>query len=224
GLAPADVGLRLVIGDQELDRPTVDAAALVDAVDRHLDADQRGLAARGRRARQGLERPDLEGLGLTERLPPRSRRQHSRPQVARRPGGQTEEAPPRRLAAPPHVARPGLVLPAFRHRHILPARVSECRPKSRPVQLASLHSTPVGWRKPRVTNDAAPPLRYEHRSQSHFRRSSIFLAFGGIVPAATTRIAPRSFITSRMASTMLPLTCSALAPGASSTWNSSSSW
>ena len=55
------------------------------------------------------------------------------------------------------------------------------------------------------------------------RRSSIFFAFGGIVPGATIRISPRSFITSRMASTMLPLTCSALAPGASSTWNSSPS-
>ena len=50
----------------ELDRPAVDAAGLVDAVDRHLQADQRGLAAGGGRARERLQRADLVGLGLAE--------------------------------------------------------------------------------------------------------------------------------------------------------------
>ena len=44
-LAAGDVGLGLVVGDHDLDRPAIDAAVLVDAVDRHLQADQRGLAA-----------------------------------------------------------------------------------------------------------------------------------------------------------------------------------
>ena len=59
GLAAADVGLRLVVGDHDLDRPAVDAARLVDAVDRHLQADQRGLAAGRARARQRLRVPIL---------------------------------------------------------------------------------------------------------------------------------------------------------------------
>ena len=46
----------------ELDRPAVDAAVLVDAVDRHLQADQRGLAAGSAGARQRLLGADLVGL------------------------------------------------------------------------------------------------------------------------------------------------------------------
>ena len=82
GLAAADVGLRLVVGDDQLDRPAVDAARLVDAVDRHLHADQRGLAAGRRRARQRLQRADLVGLGLAEGGPPRRRHQHGRAERA----------------------------------------------------------------------------------------------------------------------------------------------
>ena len=74
GLAAADIGLRLVVGDDQLDRPAVDAARFVDAVDRHLHADQRGLAADRGGAGQRLQRADLVGLGLAEGGPPRRRR------------------------------------------------------------------------------------------------------------------------------------------------------
>jgi hypothetical protein len=75
-LAPADVGLRFVVRDHDRDRPAVDAAVLVDAVDRHLQADQGGLAAGRRGARERLQRPDLERLGLAEGGLPRRRHQH----------------------------------------------------------------------------------------------------------------------------------------------------
>jgi hypothetical protein len=48
GLAPAHVRLRLVIRNHQLDGPAVDAAGLVDAVDRHLRTHERCLAAGGR--------------------------------------------------------------------------------------------------------------------------------------------------------------------------------
>ncbi len=44
-LAARNVGLGLVVRDHDLDRPAVDATVLVDAVDRHLQADQRGFSA-----------------------------------------------------------------------------------------------------------------------------------------------------------------------------------
>ena len=73
GLAATDVRLGLVVGHDDLDRPAVDAAVLVDAVDRHLQTDQRGLAAGRAGARQRLQRADLEGLGLAESRLPRRR-------------------------------------------------------------------------------------------------------------------------------------------------------
>ena len=85
GLAAADVGLGFVVGDDQLDRPAVDAARLVDAVDRHLHADQRGLAAGGAGARQRLQRADLVRLGLAEGGLPRRRHQHGRAERARAP-------------------------------------------------------------------------------------------------------------------------------------------
>src|SRR6266545_903624 len=116
GLAAAHVGLRLVVGDHQLHRPAVDPARLVDAIGRDLRADQRRLAAGRRHAGQRLEHADLEGLRLTERRTPRRRHQHRRPQRARRRRGEPEERPAGRLAAPPHVLRPGFVLPVFGHR------------------------------------------------------------------------------------------------------------
>ncbi len=83
GLAAADVGLGFVVRDDELDRPAIDAARLVDAVDRHLDADQGGLAAGRAGARERLQRADLVGLGLAEGGLPRRRHQHGRAQRAR---------------------------------------------------------------------------------------------------------------------------------------------
>ena len=58
-LAASDVGLGFVVRHHDLDRPAVDAAGLVDAVDRHLHADQRGLAAGRARARERLHVPIL---------------------------------------------------------------------------------------------------------------------------------------------------------------------
>ena len=46
-LATADVGLGFVIRHDNFDRPAVDATRLVDAGHRHLQTDQRGLAAGG---------------------------------------------------------------------------------------------------------------------------------------------------------------------------------
>ena len=60
------------------DRPAVDAAVLVDAVDRHLQADHRGLAAGSAGARERLLGTDLVGLGGAEGRAPRRRHQHHR--------------------------------------------------------------------------------------------------------------------------------------------------
>ena len=45
GLATTDIGFGFIVGDDQFDRTAVDAAHAVDAIDRHLHADQRGLAA-----------------------------------------------------------------------------------------------------------------------------------------------------------------------------------
>ena len=103
GLAAADVGLGLVVGDHDLDRPAVDAAGLVDAVHRHLQADQRGLAAGCARAGQRLQRSDLVGLGLAEGRLPRRRHQHGRAERACR-YAVSDHAAARDLAAVPKVA------------------------------------------------------------------------------------------------------------------------
>src|SRR2546428_2053246 len=92
---------------------------MVDAVDGHLGADQRGLAAGRAGAGERLERADLERLGLTESVPPGWREQDRRAQGAGRRRRQREELAPRRLSAPPHVLRPGFVVPPFSHRMLL---------------------------------------------------------------------------------------------------------
>ena len=98
----------------DLDRPAVDAAVLVDAVDRHLQADQRGLAAGSAGARERLLRADLVGLGLAEcraamaPAPASSRRARRRPQPTTRAA--------RHLAAVPEVLRPLFFFPLFSHR------------------------------------------------------------------------------------------------------------
>ena len=121
GLAAADVGLGLVVGDDQLDGTAVDAADLVDAVDRHLHADQGGLAAGGRRARERLQRADLVGLGLAEGGAPRRRHQHG---GAERAGGRraiAEQPAARDLAAVPEIFGPILLFPILSHRAFLPA-------------------------------------------------------------------------------------------------------
>ena len=76
--APPDIGLRLVVGHDQLDRAAANAAHLVDAVDRHLHADERGLAAGCGVAGQRLQGADPIGLGRAEGGPPRRWRQQRR--------------------------------------------------------------------------------------------------------------------------------------------------
>ena len=116
GLATADVRLRLVVGDDELDGPAVDATGFVDAVRGELRADQRRLAAGGAYAGQRLKHADLERPRLAEGLAPRRGHQHRRAHGAGRGCGEAEELAARRLSAPPHVTGPRLVMPSFGHR------------------------------------------------------------------------------------------------------------
>src|SRR5262249_12184516 len=81
-LAAPNVGLGLVIRHVQLDGPAVDAAGFVDAVDRHLHADQRGLAAGGARAGKRLLATDLVALVLAEGGLPWRRHQHARTERA----------------------------------------------------------------------------------------------------------------------------------------------
>ena len=75
-LASADIGLRFVIRHDQLDRPAVDAARLVDAVDRHLRSDQRRLADYGGTARQRLQAADPVRLRRAEGGLPRRRHEN----------------------------------------------------------------------------------------------------------------------------------------------------
>ena len=56
GLLPGDGGRALVVDDIEFDRAAVDAAIGIDAVGRHLQTDDRGLAAGGARRRTAAAR------------------------------------------------------------------------------------------------------------------------------------------------------------------------
>ena len=114
-LPAADVGLGLVVGYDGLERPAVDAARLVDAVDGHHRAHERGLPARRCHSGERLHDPDLVGLCLAERFAPRRGDQHGRAERAGSRGREPEEAAPRGLAAAPDVLRPGFVLPTFGH-------------------------------------------------------------------------------------------------------------
>ena len=99
----------------ELDRPAVDAARLVDAVDRHLHADQRGLAAGGAR------RPTAAAACRSCRAWPGRRPPATAPAPAwwrrarRRSPRRIRAAAARDLAAVPEVLRPLLLFPVLRH-------------------------------------------------------------------------------------------------------------
>ena len=62
GLTAADIGLRLVVSGDQVDLAAENAARCVDAVDRHLDPDEGGLAARGSDTRERLGAADLVRL------------------------------------------------------------------------------------------------------------------------------------------------------------------
>src|SRR5262249_39097110 len=117
GLAPPHVGLGLVVGDDQLDGPAVDAAGLVDVVHRHLGAHERGLTTRGRGPRWGLIGAVLVCFGLAERTPPPRGHRHGGAEGARGGCAETEEAAPARLSAVPErfSLGPLLVLPTLCH-------------------------------------------------------------------------------------------------------------
>src|SRR6516164_1893053 len=122
-LAAPDVGLGLVVRHDQLDWPTVDAAGLVDASDRHLHADQRGLAAGGASTGKRLLGTDLVGLGLAEGGLPRRRHQHGR---AERAGGcraVSDQPAARDLAAVPELLTPILRFRLVSHCVFLPGRL-----------------------------------------------------------------------------------------------------
>ena len=100
-LAPPDVGLGLIVRDDQLDRPAIDATRLVDAVDRHLQAHQGGLAACGTRTRQGLLGPDLVRFGLAEGGLPWRRHQHGGAERASGGRAISDQAAARHLPAVP---------------------------------------------------------------------------------------------------------------------------
>ena len=118
GLAPPDVGLGLVVGDDQLDGAAIDAAGLVDVVHGHLGADERGLSACRGRSGQGLHGADLERLGLAEGVSPPRGHRHRRAEGARGGRGESEEPAPRGLAAVPEIFSSGplLLFPALCHR------------------------------------------------------------------------------------------------------------
>ena len=128
GLATRDVRLGLVVGEDDVNRTAVDAAALVDAVDRHLQADHRGLAAGSTGAGERLFGTDLDRLGGAESRAPRRRHQHHRADRAAAP---TDDTAARDLAAVPDVLRPGFVFPFFSHQQLLPLE-SGCSNRKRP--------------------------------------------------------------------------------------------
>jgi hypothetical protein len=100
-LTAADIGLRLIVSDQELNRPAVDAAGFIDAVGGHLHADERGLATYGSSTRKRLYGADLVRLGLAESGSPRRRRQYGCAQHAPAP---SDQAATGHLAAVPELA------------------------------------------------------------------------------------------------------------------------
>ena len=94
GLAAADVGLGLVVRNDQLNHAIVDAARLIDPVHGHLGANQGRFASRLGCPRQRLERTDLVGLRLPERLTPRRRDQQGSTERPGRHRPKPEDAPP----------------------------------------------------------------------------------------------------------------------------------
>ena len=138
GLAAPDVRLGLVVRDDRFERPAVDAAGCVDAVDRHHQADHRGLAAERCRARKRLLRADLVRRGGAEGGAPRRRHQHHRADRAAAPA---DERAAGELAAVPDVLRPGLVFPFFSHRKSS-LSISVCSKSKRPRGRAGVEASP----------------------------------------------------------------------------------
>src|ERR1700757_1621862 len=66
----AHIGLRLVVADDQLDRPAENSTLLVDAVDRHLHPDEGRLAAISGEPGQRLHGTKLVGLAFAKSTSP----------------------------------------------------------------------------------------------------------------------------------------------------------
>src|SRR5262249_6309278 len=117
GLLPRYRRRAFVVDNDQFDRAAVNAAGTVDAVDRHLQSDNYGLAAGGAGAGQRLLRADPERLGGAERGAPRLRHQHHGADRAATP---TDQGSARELAAIPDVFSPFLGFPLLAHWLFLP--------------------------------------------------------------------------------------------------------
>src|SRR5262249_143731 len=85
-----------------------------------LHADQRGLATRSCRTREGLHRSDLVGLGLPEGAAPGCRYKHGGPEGTRAHRAISDQPASRNLAAIPTLFCPFLLIPLTRHLSFLP--------------------------------------------------------------------------------------------------------
>ena len=99
----------------QLERPAVDAARLVDAVDRHLQADQRGLAAE-RAPRRTAAAASRSCRAWPGRRPPATAPAPAWWRRARRPSRPSRRPATRDLAAVPEVLRPLFFFPLLSHR------------------------------------------------------------------------------------------------------------
>ena len=112
GLLPGNGRRALVIHNIKLEWTAIDAAVFVDAVGRHLQSDDCGLAAGGAGAGQRLLRTDFVRLGRAERGAPRRRHQHH---GADRAAAPADNASTRDFAAVPDVLGPFLFFPLLSH-------------------------------------------------------------------------------------------------------------
>src|SRR5262249_46583553 len=112
GLLARDCGRTFIIDNDQFDWAAVDAAGIVDTVDRHLQSDNGGLATSGAGTGQWLFRTDPIGLGRAEGGAPGLRHQHH---GADRAAAPADEPPARELAAIPDVFGPLLFFPFLRH-------------------------------------------------------------------------------------------------------------
>jgi hypothetical protein len=76
GFPPSDIGLPLVVLNNQFDRASVDASRRIDPAHGQFCADQRHAPTCRKTASKRQERADLVRPRLTERLAPRSRHEH----------------------------------------------------------------------------------------------------------------------------------------------------
>src|SRR6516164_9494078 len=112
GLLPRYRWRTFIVDNDQFDWAAIDAARIIDAVDRHLQSDNGGLAAGGAGTRQWLFGTDPVGLGGAEGGAPRLRHQHH---GADRAAAPADEPPAREPAPIPELFSPLLFSPLLRH-------------------------------------------------------------------------------------------------------------